>query len=431
MRKGTTNLTHSVEGTTRWSRTSRWVEEQLEDSVKLRFNCTEFSIRHRAGEAWVTPPIWETMAKAVRGLPFTAVVAHNGSLVSMDATAIHEAVIVEMHQAGALPIEMTTALEVTNPPRLKGIYDSLGAQWNPAGLPTMSGPVVLADPPTACRDASKGESPRDWITNAAELEGSIVLVERGKCTFLEKVELLHELMAVGVIVADTVSEPLLLMGGHVDKKLIPSVMVTQELGSQIKATLEAGEELEVKMLSGVEAMRLKGSVGLLGGDEKKKSNVPDFLGYNSMIEDQIKRRFSMFPSQPVGVGDRWNRQLKVQMNGQKTPTWVQETYEMLEVPEAPPCEKSRWSVHQESCADQTRKGLVVVQMNTTHIKKPTGGGPEPGPGGEIDPTQPDDITVTESGIRTHGERRNPSVYARQGSAHPSLYQRQAPGGGGS
>ena len=34
-------------------------------------------------------------------------------------------------------------------------------------------------------------------------------------------------------------------------------------------------------------MRLKGAVGLLGGDAKKKSNLPDFLGYNSMIEDQI------------------------------------------------------------------------------------------------------------------------------------------------
>ena len=30
-------------------------------------------------------------------------------------------------------------------------------------------------------------------------------------------------------------EPLLLMGGHIDKKLIPSVMVSKELGTQLKA----------------------------------------------------------------------------------------------------------------------------------------------------------------------------------------------------
>ena len=105
------------------------------------------------------------------------------------------------------------------------------------------------------------------------------------------------------------------------------------------------------------------------------------------------------------------------MNGQKAPTWVKETYEMLAMPPAPPCEKSRWSVQQSACADRPRPGVVVVQMNTTHIKKPTGEGPEPGPGGEIDPTAPDDVTVTENGRL---ELDAQSGFMVQGEAHQQM-----------
>ena len=54
--------------------------------------------------------------------------------------------------------------------------------------------------------------------------------------------------------------------------------LTRDHPTCFEATLQAGESLDVKMLSGIEAMRLKGAVGLLGGDAKKKSNLPDFLG---------------------------------------------------------------------------------------------------------------------------------------------------------
>jgi len=374
------------------------VQEVLPQALRLQFNCTEFKILHKdeMGE-WTSPPIWATMGRAVIHRPFSAVVGYNGTILSVDAKNVHQAVVQEMHEIGALPVELTTALEVIQPASLKGVYDSLGSQWNVAGLPTISSPVVLANPITACPNKKQGAMPRDWLTNAEAVAGSIVLIERGVCTFIEKIQLLHELQAVGVIVVDTEDEPLLLMGGSTDQKLIPSVMVTMEVGKKLKSVLSAGEVLAVKMLTGVEAMEKKGSVGELGGDSSKKAALPDFLGYNSMIEDQIKRRFGMFPMSPVGIGDSWSRNVKTHLEGQKLPTWVNENYQLVSIPAGPPCERSRWSSTEDCTAP--REGSIEIFMNTTAVQKPKSldSGPEP-PGPLDDPMSPDDIKIVESGI---------------------------------
>jgi len=231
-----------------------------------------------------------------------------------------QAVVEQMHQIGALPVELTTALQIKSPSSIAGIYDSLGAQWNAPGQETLEGPVVLADPPFACpKKATKvtqlvfcvpcgflhmsfaliyflqWEGPPDGkpaLANAMEIAGNIVLVQRGVCTFIDKIKLLHEHNAVGVIVMDDQEEDLLLMGGSsAGKRYIPSVMVKKDVGLSMKEAVEKGEEVFtsqsplvsfphsprihplftpqvwVRMVSGVEAMELKGSVGELGDNK--------------------------------------------------------------------------------------------------------------------------------------------------------------------
>jgi len=285
------------------------------------------------------------------------------------------------------------------------VYDSLGAQWNAAGLDTVEGPVVLADPPIVC--PVEGLEPHEALVNPDEVAGNIVLVERGGCNFLEKVKILHELNAIGVIVMDTEDEDLLLMGGSSDAKMVPSVMIKKNVGNALKNHLKGAnkQEVWVKMLSGLEAMQKKGGVGALGGDNSKKVQLPDFLGYNSMIEDQVKRRFTIFPFGPVGVGDVWHRKVQMQLEGQKVPTWVDESYELMSMPEAPPCVRSRWSANDGCDAATVRDGRVKIMLNTSAVQKhqKNTGPPSPETTGMMNSMNADgrnDIFVKESGIIT-------------------------------
>ena len=118
------------------------------EGVKLQFNCTEFEIRSKEGEKWSVPPVWKTMAKAVLNKPFSAVVAANGTMISMDATKVHEAVVEEMHQAGALPVEMTTALQITKPAMIKGKPALIVSIWSSpkgVGVGSAVGPCMPCD----------------------------------------------------------------------------------------------------------------------------------------------------------------------------------------------------------------------------------------------------------------------------------------------
>lgn len=74
---------------------------------------------------------------------------------------------------------------------------------------------------------------------AAEIKGKVLLVDRGVVTFQEKMARGEKAGAIGVIVAQNRPEAPFTMGGdgHVE---IPAVMISQELGAQIKAEMEKG-----------------------------------------------------------------------------------------------------------------------------------------------------------------------------------------------
>lgn len=354
------------------------VAQLIGQAVVLRFNCTQFSIRHKdpVTKQWMRPPIWDTMSRAVVNRLFTVTVAANGTILGIDANSIHEAVVSNMHQVGALPVEMTTALEVGSPSSAEGVYDSLGAQWNVPGQETIQAPVVYVDPPTACPVKGKATS----IKNAPQIAGNVALVERGVCTFLQKVQLMQELNAVGVIVVDNVK--------------IPSVLVDIDVGAKLKKAVTGSKDpMQVSLLTGVSAMKRKHLVGELGGDKDKKAQLPDFLGYNNMIEDQIKRRFTIFPGGAVGIGDTWHRKVKMVLEGQTAPTWVDEDYQLLDLP--PPkeeCERSRWS--SAANCDQARTGHIRIAVNTSARQKGSTFAPADFGTGPL----ADDINIRESGV---------------------------------
>ena len=47
-------------------------------------------------------------------------------------------------------------------------------------------------------------------------------------------------------------------------------------------------------------------------EERGKKVIIDLLGYNYLLEDQLKKRLTIFPTEKVGRGDVWEREIITQ-----------------------------------------------------------------------------------------------------------------------
>lgn len=86
----------------------------------------------------------------------------------------------------------------------------------------------------ACRNLSVA-------TNASDIRGKIVLVDRGECLFIEKVHYMQTLGALAVIMVNNVAGPAITMGGEGDNITIPAIMVTLEEGNKLRQWMTQGE----------------------------------------------------------------------------------------------------------------------------------------------------------------------------------------------
>ena len=128
-------------------------------------------------------------------------------------------------------------LTVSAPAAIAGEYLIGPAAFGPA-FPTtpLSAPVVLGlDAVEVGGTATNGCSP---LTNAAEVAGKIVLVDRGLCTFNIKVKNAQDAGAVAVLVADNVAgTPPANLAGTDPTITIPSGRITLADGNIFKANL--------------------------------------------------------------------------------------------------------------------------------------------------------------------------------------------------
>jgi hypothetical protein len=125
------------------------------------------------------------------------------------------------------------SVTILPPSSAAGTYDASGATFGPA--PTLegtSGDVVLGDDGTG--------SPNDGCEPLIGFPaGAIALVDRGTCTFVAKATNAQNAGAVAMIVANNMPGPPITMGGDDPSITIPSVMVSQDDGTTIKAGLPA------------------------------------------------------------------------------------------------------------------------------------------------------------------------------------------------
>jgi hypothetical protein len=137
-------------------------------------------------------------------------------------------------------LRATTSLSITAPDSVAGSYE-----LNPAAFGPRVDDSPVAGRIVAALDAADTAGPTTLdgcsaYTNAPELAGRVVLVDRGECTFVEKTLRAQEAGAIAVIVVDNVACTLPPMGGESTAVTIPAIGIRKIDGDRIRAQLADG-----------------------------------------------------------------------------------------------------------------------------------------------------------------------------------------------
>ena len=164
-----------------------------------------------------------------------------------------------------------------------GTFGAAVGDFDPFAETTVTDAPFVAwggSPDTACA----GSSPATSVT------GAVVLIQRGTCTFAEKVATAAAAGAIGVVVYNNSGGDPIAMGGEGD---IPAVMVSNTDGATIKAglpstvTIDGGNPVEV-LTTNADIMASFSSRGPAGFTENIKPDVvaPGVNIYSSVFDEE-------------------------------------------------------------------------------------------------------------------------------------------------
>jgi len=127
------------------------------------------------------------------------------------------------------------------PAELAGTYAAALSTYGPLLDTAVIAELVLVEGPGGANDAC------GVLQNAADLNGKVALIDRGNCFNSDKIRTAQAAGAIGVIMVQNEPGPPFQMVGNSSGIEIPSIMITQELGNQIKDIL-ATQSLTVQLL---------------------------------------------------------------------------------------------------------------------------------------------------------------------------------------
>ena len=128
----------------------------------------------------------------------------------------------------------TSVFTVNSPAGIAGDYTAAAAQFGPAVTVPITADLVLADDGTApTSDACTA------LINGAAMSGKIAVIDRGTCTFVDKVLSAQNAGAIAAIVINNVAGAPIAMpdNGNGFSVTIPSIMISQADGALIKNQL--------------------------------------------------------------------------------------------------------------------------------------------------------------------------------------------------
>ena len=142
------------------------------------------------------------------------------------------------------------ALEVKVPESIAGRYAIKEANFTPKLAdrgPIEERVVLVDDGETVLDDGSEGTTSDacEALTNSADIDGKIALIQRGGCQFDTKIDNAEEAGAVAVIVYNIAGDPIV-MTGDAELSDIPAVMIGQADGNLLLDEIDA--ELVVRVL---------------------------------------------------------------------------------------------------------------------------------------------------------------------------------------
>ncbi|HEY3528849.1 MAG TPA: M36 family metallopeptidase [Nocardioides sp.] len=126
-------------------------------------------------------------------------------------------------------------------------YDAPVAEFSaPLTVAGVTGPLVVADDST-------GTTSDACETVAPVAAGSIVIADRGSCTFAIKAKNINAAGAAGMIVANNAPGSPIVMGGTVHHFDLPAVMVSQDAGTALKAN--TGDDTTIRLVDPAPPMK--------------------------------------------------------------------------------------------------------------------------------------------------------------------------------
>lgn len=152
-------------------------------------------------------------------------------------------------QAAAKLLGPTSSFAVSSPSSIAGSYSIRVASWgSPITVAGVNGNVVAgidaiepadttASPAVPAGTATDGCSP---LSNASAVTGRVVLVDRGRCTFVTKAHTAQDAGAIGIIIADNSPTGLPPLGGTDTTIRIPVIGISQADGATIRQQVAGG-----------------------------------------------------------------------------------------------------------------------------------------------------------------------------------------------
>ena len=146
------------------------------------------------------------------------------------------------------------AIEVKAPPAIAGLIAIKEANFTPRleDRGPVDGALVLVDDDDDTFDDGAAGTTSDAcepLVNDSELSGEIALIQRGGCSFTDKVRNAADAGAIAAVVYNIAGDPIV-MNGTSGESDIPAVMIGQADGNLIIAELDADNEVTVSLDDG-------------------------------------------------------------------------------------------------------------------------------------------------------------------------------------
>lgn len=133
-------------------------------------------------------------------------------------------------------------LRILSPSTIAADYDAVEGAICPEIVTPITAEVILVNDDTD--PASDG---CEFLLNGEALAGKIALIDRGLCTFVEKIQQAEAYGAVAVIMINNNNSNPIVMGGS-EWVGIPAVMISKNNGELLKQQLGAGESVQATLL---------------------------------------------------------------------------------------------------------------------------------------------------------------------------------------